>query len=165
MSLKGIMSISGLGGLFKVIAQTKTGFIVESLTDKKKSIVHSSQKVSMLDDISVYTTSDDKPLKEVLWTMKETAGESLPVSSKSEPTELKKYFKTVVPDFDEGRVYASDIKKIVSWYGLLKDILTKEEEPKEAETVSEVSSPKEETETVKEKKPAKKAAAKKKSAE
>lgn len=159
------MSISGLGGLFKVIAQTKTGFIVESLTDKKKSIVHSSQKVSMLDDISVYTTSDDKPLKEVLWTMKEAAGDSLPVSSKSEPMELKKYFKTVVPDFDEERVYASDIKKIVSWYGLLKDILTKEDEPKEVEPVSEVVSPKEEAETVKEKKPSKKAVAKKKSAE
>lgn len=131
MSLKGIMAVSGMSGLYKVVAQTKSGFIVESMADKKKSIVQSTQKISMLDDISVYTTDEDKPLNEVLWAMKEKSGDLLPVNSKSEPTELREYFKTIVPDFDSERVYASDIKKIISWYSLLKDIVTKEEGEKE----------------------------------
>lgn len=127
------MSISGMSGLFKVVAQTKSGFIVESLIDKKRTAVQSTQKISMLDDISVFTADGEKPLKEVLLSIKEKDKDKLPVNPKSEPAELKSYFKTVIPDYDEERVYASDIKKIISWYGLVKDIVTKEEEPKEQE--------------------------------
>lgn len=121
MDFKGIIAVGGMSGLYKIISQTKTGFIVESLVDQKKSIVHSTQKVIALNDISVYTTSEEKPLKDVLLLMKEK--ESISVNPKSEPEELKKYFRTIVPDFDEQRVYVSDIKKIISWFHLLKDIL------------------------------------------
>lgn len=126
MSLKGIIAVGGMSGLYKVISQTKTGFIVESLNDQKKTIIQSTQKVSTLDDISIFTVSGEKPLKEVLLLMKEK--ENISVTPKSEPAELKKYFKTIVPDFDEERVYASDIKKIVSWYQLLKEIINQKDE-------------------------------------
>jgi dTDP-4-dehydrorhamnose reductase len=126
MSLKGIIAVGGMSGLYKVISQTKTGFIVESLNDQKKTIIQSTQKVSTLEDISIYTASGEKPLKDVLILMKEK--ENIPVNPKSEPAELKKYFKTIVPDFDEERVYASDIKKIISWYQLLKEIVDQKDE-------------------------------------
>ena len=126
MSLKGIIAVGGMSGLYKVISQTKTGFIVESLNDQKKTVIQSTQKVSTLEDISIYTASGEKPLKDVLILMKEK--ESIPVNPKSEPAELKKYFKTIVPDFDEERVYASDIKKIISWYQLLKEIVDQKDE-------------------------------------
>src|SRR6185436_6114335 len=133
MSLKGIIAVGGMSGLFKVLSQTKSGFVVESLNDQKKTVIQSTQKVSSLEDISVYTASGEKPLKEVLMLMKEK--ENIPVTPKSEPSELKKYFKTIVPDFDEERVYASDIKKIVSWYQVLKEILNeKDEGPGEKES-------------------------------
>jgi hypothetical protein len=139
MSLKGIMSVSGQSGLYKVVSQTKSGFIVESMTDHKKTVVQSTQKISMLNDISIYTTKEDMPLNEVLLKIKEASGDNLPVNSKSEPKELKNYFKTILPDYDEERVYASDIKKIVSWYPLVKDILTKEEEPTEKASEDEIA--------------------------
>lgn len=128
MSLKDILSISGIGGLHKVVAQTKNGFVVESLVDKKRTAINQTHKVSMLNDISVFSVKEEKPLKEVLLLMKEKNGDQLPVTPKSEPSELKKYFKSVFPDYDEERVYVSDIKKIISWYPLIKDVISKEEE-------------------------------------
>jgi len=124
MDLKGIISVSGMSGLFKVVAQTKNGFIVESLADKKRFPVTSSQRISSLEDISIYTVDEDVPLQKVLQKMKEVNGDTLPVSSKSDNKELAAYFKTILPNFDEERVYASDIKKVVNWYGLLKDIIS-----------------------------------------
>ena len=127
MSLKGILSISGMTGLFKVVTQTKSGTVVESLTDKKRTVVDATHKISMLDDISIFTTAEDKPLVEILRAIKEKTSDELPVSGKSTDADLKKYFKTVVPDYDEERVYVSHIKKIISWYPLLKDMLAPEE--------------------------------------
>ena len=126
MSLKGIIAVGGMNGLYKVISQTKSGFIVESLADKKKTIIQSTQKISTLDDITIYTSTGDKPLKDVLLLMKEK--ENAQINPKSDPAELKKYFKTILPDFDQERVYASDIKKIISWYQLLKEIIDQKEE-------------------------------------
>jgi uncharacterized protein DUF6852/uncharacterized protein DUF5606 len=126
MSLKKIISVGGMSGLYKVITQTKTGFVIESLNDQKRTIVQSTQKISTLEDISIYTVSGEKPLKDVLLLMKEK--ENIPVHPKSEPGELKKFFKTIVPDYDEERVYVSDIKKIILWYGLLKEIINQKDE-------------------------------------
>jgi hypothetical protein len=126
MSLKGIIAVGGMSGLYKVISQTKSGYVVESLGDQKKTIIPTDQKVSTLNDICVYTSSGETPLKDILLLMKEN--QSHPVSPKSDPAELKKYFKTIVPDFDEERVYVSHIKKIISWYHLLKDLIQKEED-------------------------------------
>ena len=139
MSLKKIISVGGMSGLYKVITQTKTGFVVESLNDQKRTVVQSTQKISPLEDISIYTVSGEKPLKEVLLLMKEK--ENIPVGPKSKPEELKNFFKTVVPDFDEERVYVSDIKKIISWYELLKEIINQKDEDPEGKHTEEKISP------------------------
>ncbi|MBK9046283.1 MAG: DUF5606 domain-containing protein [Bacteroidetes bacterium] len=123
MSLKGIISIAGFPGLYKVLAQSKSGFIVESLSDKKRLPVSSTQRISMLEDISVFTLSDDLPLTQVLLKMKETETANPPVDAKSDPVKLRDYFRSLISDFDSERVYPSDIKKIITWYHLVKDIV------------------------------------------
>ncbi len=149
MSLKGIISISGMPGLFKVLAQTKSGFIVESLQDKKRMPVSSTQRISMLEDISVYTNTDDLPLKEVMLKLIDHAEKSPLIDPKSDPIKLRDFFKKVVPEYDAERVYPSDIKKIITWFELVKDFVTIADEPEEkteAETASEEVA--EEVETV-----------------
>ena len=121
MELKDVISISGMSGLYKVVAQSKSGFIVESIADGKRSPVSSTQRISTLGDISIFTTKDELPLREVFLKIKETDGGKPSVSSKAGSEELKKYFKNIVPDFDEQKVYPSDIKKVVTWYELLHD--------------------------------------------
>src|SRR5687768_7968051 len=143
MSLKGIIAISGVPGLYKVLTQTKSGFIVESLADKKRMPVSSTQRISMLEDISVFTTADDLPLKEVMLKLIELEEKKQLIDPKSEPGELREFFRKVVADYDTERVYPSDIKKILTWFQLLKEIVLIEDEPeakaddKEEEEVSE----------------------------
>jgi hypothetical protein len=133
MDISGIISIAGMSGLYKVIAQTKNGLIVESLIDKKRVPAYSTHRVSALEDVSIYSTGDDVPLKEVFQKIydKEKGKES--IDSKSPEAELKKYFKSVFPEYDEERVYVSDIKKVISWYNLLQKegLLEKKEESAE----------------------------------
>ena len=117
--LKDIISISGVSGLHKVVAQSKNGFIVESLTDEKRMPISATQRISSLVDIAVYTKHEDMPLREVFLKMQATDGGNPGVDPKGDPALLKDYFKKIVPDFDEDRVYISDIKKIVGWYLLL----------------------------------------------
>jgi hypothetical protein len=121
MELKDVISISGMSGLYKIVAQSKSGFIVESVADGKRSPVSSTQRISTLGDISIFTTKDEMPLREVFLKIRETDGDKPGVDSKAGNDDLKKYFKKIVPDFDEERVYPSDIKKVVTWYDLLKD--------------------------------------------
>lgn len=156
MSLKGIISIAGMPGLFKVLAQSKSGFIVESLGDKKRMPVSSSQRISMLEDISVFTMADDLPLTEVMLKMKDAAASNPPVDAKSDPNKLREYFRTIVADFDSERVYPSDIKKIITWFHLVKDIVDIPDEP-EASAAEEQSASAPEPEAAEtEKAPAKK---------
>ena len=119
MELKDVISVPGMSGLFKVVAQSKNGIIIESLVDEKRSSVSTTQRISSLVDIAVYTKHEDLPLKEVLKKIQETDGGKLAVDPKADPKMLKDYFKKIVPDFDEERVYVSDIKKILTWYELL----------------------------------------------
>lgn len=121
MKLKEILTVPGMSGLFKMIATTKTGFIVESLTDGKRMPVSSTQRVSGLGDIFIYRNDEEMPLADVFLKIKETDGDKLTVNPKGTDDELKKYFKKIVPDFDEGKVHASHIKKMLSWYEILKD--------------------------------------------
>lgn len=119
MELKEIISVSGMSGLYKVVAQGKNGLIVESLVDEKRLSVSVTQKVSSLVDIAVYTKTEEMPLRDVLKKMQQTDGGKLGADPKADPKALKAYFKKIVPDFDEERVYVSDIKKIITWYELL----------------------------------------------
>ncbi len=135
MELKDVISISGMSGLYKVVAQSKNGIIVESLADNKRMPINSSQPVSSLVDIAVFTKDEDMPLKNVFKTIQETDGGKLSVDPKGDPKALKDYFKKIVPTIDEERVYPSDMKKILTWYGLLNgkiDFTAKETEEEES---------------------------------
>jgi hypothetical protein len=138
MSLIKIMSISGLPGLFKVIAQTKNGFIAESLVDKKRFPVSSNQQVSMLSDISIFTTGGDVKLVEVFKTMKKMPAADTHIDTNAEGAAIRAAFKKILPEFDEERVYPSDMKKVFKWFGLLKDTVDFDEvlEEKKEETTS-----------------------------
>ncbi|HNR20138.1 MAG TPA: DUF5606 domain-containing protein [Bacteroidia bacterium] len=127
MGLKGVMHIAGMSGLHKVIAQTKTGFVAESLIDKKRFAVSSTQRVSMLEDISVFTTGEDVKLAEVFKKMQGMNQDSLSLDKDADGATTMNYFSKILPDFDKDRVYASDIKKIAKWYELVKDMLLDDE--------------------------------------
>lgn len=130
MSFDKIISVPGLSGLFKMVAQMRNGgFIVESMADGKRIPVSSMQRIVMLKDIAVYTNEEDMPLYDVFKKMKEHDALALSVSSKAEPADLKLSLKKIMPEFDEERVHASDIRKMFIWYKLVKDIVgTKESE-------------------------------------
>ena len=121
MSLDKILSISGKPGLYKVIAQTRNGFVAESLIDNKKVNVTIHSNVSILSEIAVYTLTEELPLREVLKKIKDKENsQPTTISHKDSKDTLEEYFFEVLPDYDEDRVYASDIKKIVQWYNLLQ---------------------------------------------
>lgn len=131
MDLSKILSISGMSDLFKVVAQGKSGLIVESLADKKRIPVHSSSKVSVLDNISIYVNNGDTiPLQDLLKKIYEKQKGSQAPDSKSSDVELKKFFEEILPDYDKEKVHTSDIRKAILWYNLLlkTDIFTKKEE-------------------------------------
>jgi hypothetical protein len=122
MQLSEIASVSGKGSLYKVVAPTKAGVILESLDETKTKLVASaSNRISLLHEISIYTTTKEGtvPLEEVLKKIKKEFGDDLGVDATSEGAELKAFMKSVVPEFDESRVYASDLKKLVKWYSVL----------------------------------------------
>jgi len=119
MSLEKILSISGKPGLYQLENQTRTGFLAISLIDGKKISVSARQNVSLLSEIAIYTLTEELPLREVFTKIseKENGGEA--ISHKSSRDQLEEYFFEILPDYDEDRVYPSDIKKIVQWYNLL----------------------------------------------
>lgn len=122
MNLRGIVSVSGKPGLFKLIGQNKSGIILESLDDQKlKIVVNMSQtKMASLEDITIFGEDDDIRLPDVLEAMKE--GVSLPDVKKADGKALREFFRSVASTHDEVRVYASDIKKIISWFLILKEL-------------------------------------------
>lgn len=135
--LKGILSISGQTGLFKLVAESKNNIIVESLETSKRIPVHSTSKVSALEDIAIYTENGDIPLKVVFKSISDLEKGGPAISPKATGNELKSYFEKVVPDYDKDRVYISDIKKVFLWYNMLqqKELLdfTEVEDNKEQE--------------------------------
>ncbi len=122
MKLSEIASVSGKGSLYKVVAPTKSGVILESLDEAKTKLVASaSTRISLLHEISIYTTTKEGtvPLEEVLKKIKKEFNTDLGVDSNSDASELKAFMKSVLPEYDEARVYVSDLKKLVKWYDLL----------------------------------------------
>ncbi|MDG1041287.1 MAG: DUF5606 domain-containing protein [Flavobacteriaceae bacterium] len=120
MELDKILSIAKKPGLYKLIAQSRGGFIAESLLDQKRISVSITSNVSLLSEIAIYTLAEELPLKEVFLKVfeKENGGQAS-TSPKASKDDLEAYFFSVLPDYDEDRVYPSDIKKIISWYNLL----------------------------------------------
>jgi hypothetical protein len=142
MNLKDYLAISGEHGLFKFIAQGRNAIIVEHLETGKRSSAHGSAKVSSLEDISVFTQSEDLALSNVFDKIFEKENGGAVPDLKDKNDALKAYFGEVLPEYDRERVYVSDIKKILAWYNTLQklSLLVKEEpeaEKKEGEAETE----------------------------
>lgn len=122
MELDKILAISKKPGLYKLITQSRGGFIAESLLDKKRISVNINSNVSVLSEIAIYTLSEEIPIKTVFSKIFEKENGNLTSTSpKASKDDLEAYFFSVLSNYDEDRVYASDIKKILSWYNLLNE--------------------------------------------
>lgn len=122
INVKDLMSISGKGGLFRFLTQARNGVVVESLVDKKRHVAPPTARISSLEDIAIFTTEEDMPLSEVFMKIHEKEEGGATIDSKSSNDELKSYFSEVLPDYDDERVYVSDIKKVLSWYNQLQKL-------------------------------------------
>lgn len=142
MEFKDILAISGMPGLYKYVAQSTRGIIVESLSDGKRLNASGSARVSALSDISMFTEGEDIPLAEVFTRMYAHTGGKEGLSHTETPERIKAYFAEIVPDYDRDRVHVSDMKKALSWFNILvgagfkefkvADDNTAEQEPGEA---------------------------------
>lgn len=119
MKLDKILSISGKPGLFELKAQTRNGFIAESLLDGKKMPVSMKNNVSILSEIAIYTYTEEIPLREVFQKIFDKEEAKPSIDHKSPKDKLTDYFREILPEYDEDRVYPSDIKKVIQWYNLL----------------------------------------------
>ena len=119
MEFNKIISVAGKPGLFHAISQTKTGFIVESLVDKKRFPIPSTNNVSLLENIAIYTYEEEVPLLTVFKTIYEKNEGKETISHKESGQKLTAYFSEILPEYDEVRVYTSNIKKVIQWYNLL----------------------------------------------
>lgn len=144
MDLKKILSISGKPGLYNMVAQTKNGIVVESITDGKRFTAFAHERMSALEEISIYTDDEDLPLRDVLKNIYEKENGKKSIDPSSSTDELAAYFGEVAPGYDKEKVYKSDIKKVFKWYNLLaeKGLLdftddNKEEEEKETADTKE----------------------------
>ena len=135
MNLKGIISIAGKPGLFKVAAQGRNNIIVQSLETSKKFPAFATDKISALEDICIYTYEEDVPLAEVYSKLAETANFEKSLSHKEKPESLRAELEKFLPDYDQDRVYDTDIKKLFQWYNILVEhgIVSKENEKQESE--------------------------------
>lgn len=119
MEFSKIIAVSGKPGLYIAISQTKTGFIVESLADKKRFPIPSTNNVSLLENIAIYTYEEEVPLLTIFKSMYEKAEGKETISHKESGNKLAAYFSEILPDYDEERVYTSNIKKVIQWYNIL----------------------------------------------
>lgn len=146
MTIADIATVSGKGGLFKVVAPTKSGVILESLDEaKSKMVATTNHRLSLLHEISIYTTTKEGniPLEDVFKKVQKDFGDDPGVDGNSDADELRAFMKSILPEYDEERVYTSDIKKLVRWYGLIRkfapEVLeeSKKEEEKESDNTPE----------------------------
>lgn len=119
MGLEKIIAVSGKPGLYKVLNQAKTGFVIESLADGKRSTLVATQNVSALKDIAIYTYDEEYPLGLIFKSMFEKEAGKPTTNSDAKDQELMGYFETIVPNYDKERVYPSNVKKVLKWYNQL----------------------------------------------
>lgn len=121
MSLDHILAIAQKPGLFKLVTQTRGGFIAESLLDGKRISVNIRSNVSLLSEIAIYTLTEEVPLREVFKKIRDKEeGKATSIGHKESKDKLEEYFFSILPDYDEDRVYPSDIKKVIRWYNILQ---------------------------------------------
>ena len=136
MDLSKIVSISGKPGLYVIKSQAIGRLIVESVIDGKCSPAFARDRMSSLEEISIFSTDEDRPLKEVFKMIHDKMGDKVDFDyKKATPEQLREKFAIVMPDYDEEAVYPSDMKKVFAWYQMLMDKnlldFTEEEEKKE----------------------------------
>jgi hypothetical protein len=131
MDLNKILSIAGKPGLYRLVAQSKNGLIIESLLDGKRMNAFMNEKISSLEEISLFSHSEDVALKDVLQSMFNLTNGQKAIDNKADDIKIKEFFGQIVPDYDKERVYVSHMRKVIGWYNLLleKEMLdfTKEE--------------------------------------
>jgi len=141
MTLDKIIAITGKPGLYKILTQNKVNIIVESLADKKRFPVMALQNVSTLKDISIYTYEKEVSLKKIFLNIYTKEKGEIPLNLKEKGAVLAKYFREILPEYDEERVYTSNIKKVFSWYNALVasnfDFKSLEESEKNAKDTSD----------------------------
>lgn len=149
MDLTKIISISGKPGLYKLVAQAKSGFIVEDLDKGKKTTISAQNNVSLLENVAIYGVSEEFPLKEVFSKIFEKENGGPAISHKESGANLRRYIEEVLPEYDESRVYDSDLKKLFQWYNLLqsKGLLIPEAVEEAQEEAEEAPKKKAEKET------------------
>lgn len=142
--LKEILAVTGKPGLYRLVSRGNNMLIIESLEDGKRMPTYARDKIVSLADISMFTTSDDKPLNEVLIAL-QTKQNGKPVDfdiKKADNEQLRQFFCEVLPDFDRDRVYPSDIRKLLLWYNLLlKADITDFTEKDEETNIEQVTTP------------------------
>jgi hypothetical protein len=119
MEFNKIISVNGKPGLYQVVSQSKNAIIVESLTDKKRLAINSTQNVSLLENIAIYTYEEDVPLLTIFKSMFEKTEGKEAISHKESGKKLAAFFAEVLPNYDVERVYSSNIKKVIQWFNLL----------------------------------------------
>lgn len=119
MEFSKIIAVSGKPGLFEILSQTKTGVIVKSLLDDKRMPITATHNVSLLENIAIFTYEEDIPLAQVFKNIADKEGGKEAISHKESANVLTSYFSEVLPDYDDERVYTSNIKKVIQWYNIL----------------------------------------------
>lgn len=137
MNFDKILSIAGRPGLWEIKAQTRNGVVAQSLLDGKKLPVNIQNNISILAEIAIYTYTEEVPLREVFQKIADKNNFEQTISHKSSKNELEEFFQEILPEYDEDRVYTSDIKKIIQWYNLLIEKGVKDFTKQEAEEVTE----------------------------
>ena len=118
--LKTVLSISGRPGLYKLVSQGKNMLIVEAIGTGKRMPAYAHDKIISLGDIAIYTMEEDIPLADVFVSIKDkNGGKTVDVKAMKSDKEIREYFATVLPEFDDERVYTNDIKKVFNWYNVL----------------------------------------------
>jgi hypothetical protein len=137
--LKDILAISGQPGLYKIISKGGKNLIVESLETGKRIPAHSTNKIIALEDIAIFTSDGEVPLKEVMKKIAEIEEGKKSIDHKSSGNKLKSFFSEILPEYDDNRVYVSDIKKVIQWYNILQenDMLLFDEDNNEENEKSE----------------------------
>lgn len=144
MTLREIAAIAGKPGLYRIVKPTRTGVIIEAIDETRKRDVASAQaKVSLLNEITVYTTTVEGsvPLRDLLKKAFELYPNGNGITSKSEGAAFQEFMAAIAPDFDRERVYTSDIKKISNWFNTLLNLAPEVFLPEESETADTVKEP------------------------
>ena len=121
MNLEGILYISGKQGLFKIVSTSKNKIIIESLQDKKRTVISSNQQANMLEEIGIYTYTETVSLSTIFEKIAIRENANKTISHKSKDDEISSYFRQILNEYDEERVYLSNIKKVIQWYNLLQE--------------------------------------------